>query len=45
MIQNPLALKILDGEVLHGDHVKVEVGPGSELEFRVEHEPATERVA
>jgi len=24
MIQDPLALKILDGEVLHGDHVVVD---------------------
>jgi len=24
LIQDPLALKILDGEVLHGDHVKIE---------------------
>jgi ATP-dependent Clp protease ATP-binding subunit ClpB len=24
MIQDPLALKILDGEVLHGDHVIVD---------------------
>ncbi len=25
MIQDPLAMKILDGEVLHGDHVVVDV--------------------
>ena len=24
MIQDPLAMKILDGEVLHGDHVRIE---------------------
>jgi ATP-dependent Clp protease ATP-binding subunit ClpB len=36
LIQNPLALKILDGEVLHGDHVTVDIGKGSELEFKVE---------
>ncbi|MEO8725598.1 MAG: AAA family ATPase, partial [Acidobacteriaceae bacterium] len=35
LIQNPLAMKILDGEVLHGDHVMVDMGRGSELEFRV----------
>lgn len=35
LIQNPLAMKILDGEVLHGDHVTVEMGKGSELEFKV----------
>ncbi len=38
LIQNPLAMKILNGEVLHGDHVVVEMGPGSELEFKVERE-------
>ncbi len=27
MIQDPLALKILDGEVLHGDHVVVDTDP------------------
>jgi ATP-dependent Clp protease ATP-binding subunit ClpB len=24
MVQDPLAMKILDGEVLHGDHVTVD---------------------
>ncbi|MBO0911185.1 MAG: ATP-dependent chaperone ClpB [Acidobacteria bacterium] len=28
LIQDPLALKILDGEVLHGDHVVVDQGKG-----------------
>ncbi|GAC1652108.1 MAG: ATP-dependent chaperone ClpB [Acidobacteriaceae bacterium] len=37
LIQNPLALKILNGEVLHGDHVHIDLGSGSELEFKVEH--------
>jgi len=27
MVQDPLALKILDGEVLHGDHVVVDADP------------------
>jgi ATP-dependent Clp protease ATP-binding subunit ClpB len=27
LIQDPLALKILDGEVLHGDHVRVDADP------------------
>jgi len=35
MVQDPLALRILDGRVLHGDKVKVEAGKG-ELEFVVE---------
>jgi len=40
MIQDPLALKILDGEVLHGDHVVVDVAKkGEGLSFKV-----TERV-
>src|SRR4051794_5195172 len=36
MVQDPLALKILDGEVLHGDHVVVDVEPGTgKLSFKV----------
>jgi ATP-dependent Clp protease ATP-binding subunit ClpB len=36
MVQDPLALKILDGEVLHGDHVVVDVEPASKkLTFKV----------
>jgi ATP-dependent Clp protease ATP-binding subunit ClpB len=27
LIQDPLAIKILDGEVLHGDHVKIDADP------------------
>jgi ATP-dependent Clp protease ATP-binding subunit ClpB len=34
MVQDPLALKILDGEVLHGDHVIVDVKTGK-MTFRV----------
>ena len=41
LIQDPLALKILDGEVLHGDHVVVDAGKSGTMEFRVErHEVA-----
>jgi ATP-dependent Clp protease ATP-binding subunit ClpB len=29
LIQDPLAMKILDGEVLHGDHVRIEADPRS----------------
>jgi ATP-dependent Clp protease ATP-binding subunit ClpB len=40
MVQDPLALKILDGEVLHGDHVVVGAA-GDAMEFKVErHAPA-----
>jgi ATP-dependent Clp protease ATP-binding subunit ClpB len=36
LIQDPLAIKILDGEVLHGDHVKVEADPlHNQLKFEV----------
>ena len=35
-IQDPLALKILDGEVLHGDHVIVDVDKkAGKLKFEV----------
>jgi ATP-dependent Clp protease ATP-binding subunit ClpB len=37
LIQNPLAMKILNGEVHNGDHVVVDIGTGNELEFKVEH--------
>ena len=34
MIQNPLAIKILNGEILHGAHVKIDVDRKSgELSF------------
>ena len=36
LIQDPLALKILDGEVLHGDHVIVEADlPRRRMVFKV----------
>ena len=34
LIQDPLALKILDGEVLHGDHVVVDA-KGAKMQFEV----------
>ena len=38
LIQDPLAMKILDGEVLHGDHVIVDADPlNNRLKFEVEH--------
>jgi ATP-dependent Clp protease ATP-binding subunit ClpB len=39
LIQDPLAMKILDGEVLHGDHVIVD-GAEGKLTFVVEHREA-----
>jgi ATP-dependent Clp protease ATP-binding subunit ClpB len=36
LIQDPLAIKILDGEVLHGDHISVEADPlNNQLRFEV----------
>jgi ATP-dependent Clp protease ATP-binding subunit ClpB len=51
MVQDPLALKILDGEVLHGDHVVVDADKkAGKMTFKVservgEKEPAEEPVA
>jgi ATP-dependent Clp protease ATP-binding subunit ClpB len=42
LIQDPLALKILDGEVLHGDHVVVDAGKSGNMEFRVERHETVE---
>jgi ATP-dependent Clp protease ATP-binding subunit ClpB len=36
LIQDPLALKILDGEILHGDHVVVDAKAGK-MQFQVSH--------
>jgi ATP-dependent Clp protease ATP-binding subunit ClpB len=36
LIQDPLALKILDGEVLHGDHVVADAKKGK-IQFEVSH--------
>jgi ATP-dependent Clp protease ATP-binding subunit ClpB len=37
LIQDPLAIKILDGEVLHGDHVRIDADPlAGKLLFEVE---------
>jgi len=35
LVQDPLALKILDGEVLHGDHIVVGVTADGKLKFKV----------
>ncbi|HEY1810548.1 MAG TPA: ATP-dependent chaperone ClpB [Acidobacteriaceae bacterium] len=35
LIQDPLAMKILDGEVLHGDHVRVDANKSGALRFEV----------
>jgi ATP-dependent Clp protease ATP-binding subunit ClpB len=43
LIQDPLALKILDGEVLHGDHVVVDADPlNNRLRFEVERRKTEE---
>jgi ATP-dependent Clp protease ATP-binding subunit ClpB len=37
LVQDPLAIKILDGEVLHGDHILVDADPlHNRLQFTVE---------
>ncbi|MGA2992369.1 MAG: AAA family ATPase, partial [Candidatus Korobacteraceae bacterium] len=47
LMQDPLALKILDGEVLHGDHVVVDAKrDGTGMEFKVErHAAVTSKVS
>jgi ATP-dependent Clp protease ATP-binding subunit ClpB len=35
LIQDPLALKILDGEVLHGDHIVVDGDKDGKMVFKV----------
>jgi ATP-dependent Clp protease ATP-binding subunit ClpB len=47
LVQDPLAMKILDGEVLHGDRVKVDADPNAKkLTFKVtQREVETEAVA
>ena len=43
LVQDPLAIKILDGEVLHGDHVLVDADPlNNRLQFTVENRQAVE---
>ena len=38
LVQDPLAIKILDGEVLHGDHVLVDADPlNNRLLFTIEN--------
>jgi ATP-dependent Clp protease ATP-binding subunit ClpB len=45
LIQDPLALRILDGEVLHGDHVRIDADPlNNRLRFEVEPRKAEEPV-
>jgi ATP-dependent Clp protease ATP-binding subunit ClpB len=45
LIQDPLAIKILDGEVLHGDHVKVDADPlNNRLKFEVVSRQVSEPV-
>jgi ATP-dependent Clp protease ATP-binding subunit ClpB len=45
LVQDPLALKILDGEVLHGDHVEVDADPlNNRLLFEVDHQKVEQPV-
>jgi ATP-dependent Clp protease ATP-binding subunit ClpB len=46
LVQDPLALKILDGEVLHGDHVIADVDKKSgKIAFKVSHRVAEKEPA
>ena len=38
LVQDPLAMRILDGEVLHGDHVVIDADGDGKLSFVVERE-------
>jgi ATP-dependent Clp protease ATP-binding subunit ClpB len=42
MIQDPLALRILDGEVLNGDHVVVDAAADGKMAFKVERHATNE---
>ena len=45
LVQDPLAMKILDGEVLHGDHVVIDVDARNRrLSFAVERAGTTQPV-
>jgi ATP-dependent Clp protease ATP-binding subunit ClpB len=37
LVQDPLALRILDGSVLHGDKVKIDADKNGKLDFVVEN--------
>jgi len=45
LVQDPLAMKILDGEVLHGDTVKVDADKDDKLKFEAVHRESAEPVA
>lgn len=40
LVQDPLAMKLLNGDVMPGQRVKVDVGPGAELSIEVEPQGA-----
>jgi len=40
LVQDPLALRILDGSVLHGDKVKIDAAKDGKLEFKVDNRTA-----
>ena len=45
LVQDPLAMKILDGEVLHGDTVRVDADKGGKLKFEAVRREVPEPVA
>ena len=40
LVQDPLAMRILDGSVLHGDHVNIDADKAGKLSFTAEHHAA-----
>jgi hypothetical protein len=40
MLQNPLALAVLEGQFVEGDRIVADVGPDAELTFAKAGEPA-----
>jgi ATP-dependent Clp protease ATP-binding subunit ClpB len=45
MVQDKLAVKILDGSVLHGDHVVVDAAKDGNLTFKVKERVAEHAMA
>ena len=45
LVQDPLAMKILDGQVLPGEHILVDAGPGGQMKFERAADKAGEKPA
>ena len=44
LVQDPLAMRILEGTVLHGSHVVIDADRKGKLEFRTQGDAAAEAV-